>query len=142
MKQLLITTILLSNINLFGQTTKFEDMPQEILAQVDKMGIDNSPFLTELESGFFNILFQNYRKDFDFRGKKIAFITGNSGTQISNKNEYFKSVKKYSSSGSPQLRIFDSTQKTEGGGYDAVIVYWSKKTASAKDAVKLLKILK
>jgi hypothetical protein len=129
-------------MNLFGQITKFEDMPQEILEQMDKMGIDNCPFLTELESNYFNILFQNRKKDFDFRNKKIAFITGSSGKTISDKQEYFAeeriSLQRNSTPNQVQLLIFNAEQKEVSGGYDGAIVYWSKFVMPVEKIVKRL----
>jgi hypothetical protein len=131
------------NVNLFGQIKRFEDMPQEILEQMDKMGVDDCPLLTELESNYFNILFQNYRKDFDFTAKKIAFITGSSGTTFGDKKEYFEgeriSLQRNSFPTPAQLLVFNDAQKAESNGYDAVIAYWCKVLLPVKKAVKTLK---
>jgi hypothetical protein len=140
----------LLSILLFGCSTdmrsqikQFDDFPKEVLEQMDKMGIDDCLFLTELESSYFNILFHNDRKDFDFTAKKVAFITGSSGKTFGSKKEYFKgertSLQRNSSPTPVQLLVFDATQKSESGGYDAAIVYWSKRLVPINEVVKILR---
>jgi len=140
MKYLAITMMLFSSINLFGQVRNFNDIPKDILNQLDKMGVDGSSLLNSYESAYFNIVFKENLNGFDFTGKKVGFIY--SGAR-SNKKEYFDLEKdRFKRNNTPNrgtLYIFDETQKKESGGYDAAIVYWSKRLIPIQDVVKRLK---
>ncbi|GHT62543.1 hypothetical protein AGMMS50239_16150 [Bacteroidia bacterium] len=140
MKHILITIMLLSSVNLFGQIRNFKDIPKDILEQLDKMGVDNSPLLNSYESAYFNVIFKDSLKGFDFTGKKVGFIY--SGAK-SNKQEYFKLEKdRFNRNYTPNngtLYIFNAEQKAESGGYDAAIVYWSKFLVPIEKVVKRLK---
>ena len=81
MKYLAITMMLFSSINLFGQVRNFNDIPKDILNQLDKMGVDGSSLLNSYESAYFNIVFKENLNGFDFTGKKeklIRYIEDNS----------------------------------------------------------------
>lgn len=140
MKKLAILMMLFFSINLFGQVRIFDDIPKDILNQLDKMGVDELSLLNSDESAYFNVVFKENLMGFDFTGKKVGFIY--SGAR-SNKKEYFDLEKsRFKLNLTPNrgtLYIFDTTQKEESGGYDAAIVYWSKILVSAKDVVKRLK---
>jgi hypothetical protein len=140
---LVIPFFLFFNMYLFGQALKFEDISKEILDHLDDMGISTSSLLNSYESEYFNIIFKNARNTFDFKDKKVGFITGSSGKTQSNKKQYFdlerdRFHRKYTPSGGT-LYIFNEVQKEESGGYDAVIVYWSKVLIPAKDLPKRLR---
>jgi hypothetical protein len=132
--------MLLSSISSFGQVRNFNDIPKDILEHLDKMGVDNLPLLNCYESTYLNVIFKDSLKEFDFKGKQVGFIrNGGKG-----KNQYFDMHKKYiADKNSPcddgVLYFFDATQKEESGGYDAVIVYWSKRVIPINDLVKRLK---
>jgi hypothetical protein len=51
------------------------------------MGVDNSPLLNSSESAYFNVIFKDNLKGFDFTEKKVGFIYNGAK---SNKQEYFK----------------------------------------------------
>jgi len=141
MKNILSIFIMLSlAVNLFGQVRNFNDIPKEILEQLDKMGVDTLPLLNSCESAYFNVIFKDNLKGFDFAEKKVGFIYS---SRKSNKKEYFDLEKdrrnRNSTPNRGNLYIFDTTQKAESGGYDAVIVYWSKRLMPVEDLVKRLK---
>lgn len=140
MKYLAITIMLVSSINLFGQVQNFNAIPNDILKQLDKMGVDNSLSLNSSESAYFNIIFKESLKGFDFTGKKVGFIY--SGAK-SNKQEYFKLEKdRFNRNHTPNngtLYIFNAVQKAESGGYDGAIVYWSKFVVPIEKVVAKLK---
>lgn len=140
MKYLAIIVMLFSGINLFGQVRNFNNIPKDILNQLDKMGVDGSSLLNSYEGAYFNVAFKESLNGFDFTGKKVGFIY--SGAR-SNKKEYFDLEKdRFKRSNTPNrgtLYIFDETQKKESGGYDAAIVYWSKRLIPIQDVVKRLK---
>ena len=141
MKYLAIIVMLCSGMNLFGQVRNFNDIPKDILEQLDKMGVDSSPLLNNHESAFLNVIFKDSLKGFDFTNKKVGFI------KISvekGKIHYFNMQKKYfvdekHPCDNGTLYIFDAAQKEESGGYDAAIVYWSKRLIPIQEVVKRLK---
>jgi hypothetical protein len=141
MKHLVITIMLLSTMSSFGQIRDFNDIPKDILEQLDKMGVDASPLLNNYEAAYLNVIFKDSLNGFDFTGKKVGFIY--SGAK-SDKQEYFNQVKdRYHSNsttvGGSSFYIFDAAQKIESGGYDAAIVYWSKRLIPIQDVIKRLK---
>ena len=71
---------------------------------------------------------------FDFKGKKIAFINPHLVDQkqaIRTKKEYIGKIKKHLENDflypTDDLEIFNEQEKKESGGYDAMIVYQSKR---------------
>lgn len=116
--------------NLNGQVCCFNNVPNDILKHLNEMGIENSSLLNSYESCYFNVIFQDSRKSFDFSEKKVAFITGSNGCTRSDKKKYFNLERERLAHGQTPnkgvLYIFDENQKRESGGYDAVIVYWCK----------------
>ena len=140
MKYLSVLIMLFSSINLLGQARSFNNIPKNILNQLDKMGVDDSLLLNAYESTYFNHIFEKPRKEFDFTEKKIGFIYGGAK---SNKKEYFDLEKdRFNRNNTPNggtLYIFDEDQKEKSGGYDAAIVYWSKILVPSKEVVKRLK---
>jgi hypothetical protein len=122
---------------------KFENIPQNLLSHIDEMGMDECLLLTELEGQYFNALYQVNEKEFNLSGKKVGFLTGNVGKNKSNKKIYFEGERsRLKLNHSPlfgKLYIFNSDQKAENGGYDAAIVYYTKKLLSIKEVIKRLK---
>ena len=124
--------MLVFSISVFGQVYSFKNIPTEILDNLDKTGVDKSALLNSYESAYFNVIFKDSKKDFDFTGKKVGFIASAYG-KSKNKKNYFKKeksqYKKYKRTNlnyTPivtTLYIFDETQKEESGGYDAAILY-------------------
>ena len=114
---------------------EFKNIPCEILNNINKMGIDDNLLLTELEGKYFNALYQ-----------KVAFFTGSLGKTKSDKKMYFAGEKSnFRLNNSPNvgtLYIFNAEQKEQSGGYDAAIIYWSKRLVPIKEVVKRLKNIK
>ncbi len=125
------------------QVRNFSEIPKDLLENLDKMGIDSLLFLTESEGKYFNSLYQIPEKEFNLSCKKVAFFTGSLGKTESNKANYFiierdrLKCNYFPSIGT--LYIFNAQQKAESGGYDAAIVYWSKKSLTIEEVVKRLK---
>jgi hypothetical protein len=122
---------------------EFKNVPCEILKNINEMGIDDDLLLTELEGKYFNALYQIDEKNFSLSDKKVAFFTGSLGKTKSSKKKYFVDDKSnFESNNKPNtgmLYIFDEAQKKEANGYDAAIVYWSKRLVPIKEVVKNLK---
>jgi hypothetical protein len=131
------------SINLVGQVRNFNDIPKDLLEQLDKMGVDNLPLLNCCESAYLNVIFEKSRKNFDFTDKKIGFITGSNGKTVCSKKEYFDLERnRFNHNSTPNngtLYVFNAAQKAESGGYDAVIIYWCKVLVPIETAVKSLK---
>ena len=93
-----------------------------------KLGLDNNLLLTKYEAEYFNMKFKD--RGFDFNNKMIGFFIGNNGSSIQTKKEYFDRLKErlshnYSAS-MDILIVLTEEQKIESGGFDAIIVSWSK----------------
>lgn len=84
--------MLVFSISVFGQVYSFKNIPTEILDNLDKMGVDKSTLLNSYESEYFNVIFKDSKKDFDFTGKKVGFIASAYGN-TKNKEDYFKKEK-------------------------------------------------
>lgn len=96
----------------------------------DSLVIDNHPFLNVHEVELLNVLLGDVRADFDFTGKKVAFITGNTGRTVVSKSNYFKhSVIPWIENGAkPQIFMEPLTEeeKVRSGGYDVLVMSWVK----------------
>ena len=116
------------------------EFPERILADMEKTGLDNSPFLNRYESAFLNELLPDSLKCFDFTNKKVGFITACVGCS---KKGYFEMHRKHFADDkyaldSGMLYILDDRQKKESGGFDALILIWYKFILSEEEILKLL----
>lgn len=97
----------------------------------ENCGIDNKPELTDKEAIFFGQYLKTpaQKNGFDFKNKKILFVTGSNGGTLGSKIEYFKDVRewkeKYNDKIATSLIVLDDSEKLEYG-YDAIITYWVK----------------
>ena len=108
------------------------DVPQELLNNLNKMGVNNSPMLNEQEGLFLNFVFQTDSVEINLVGKKVAFL--------GSKKEYFEVTRKDSIIvGGSNLYIFNEVQKIDSGGYDAAFTYWKKFVVPSQGIVKTLK---
>ena len=123
-------------------TKSFDYIPKEILNDIDKMGVDGYLSLTDLEGKYINAIFQ-VEADINLSGNKVCFLTGNIGTNKSDKKTYFMiERRRVHSNSSPHysvLYVLNATQKERSGGYDGAIVYGSKKFISVKEVIKRLR---
>lgn len=130
----------------YRMSNKYKNIPQDILNNIDKMGMDDSLFLTELEGKYCNAIAGISEKDFNFSKSKVAFFDGKIGSIRINKKIYFTMERDYLRGGVDStsryfgtLYIFNTAQKRESGGYAAAIVGLSKKLLSTKEVIKQLK---
>ncbi|NMM48902.1 hypothetical protein [Marinigracilibium pacificum] len=121
------------------------------VSEVDKCGLEDNAHLNSYEAKYFNEVFKDRKGEFDFSRKVIAFFTGSSGTTMSVKSNYFKSLKNSNNSDKDvhawqahgtQLLILSSEEKNLSGGYDAILVSRSKLLKQGKSRTKLVKRLK
>ncbi len=140
MKYIVLIIMSLTFMSLSGQVRNFNEIPEDILVNLDKMGIDNTPLLDSCESTYFNVIFKDHLDGFDFTNKKIGFL---SSVSEWDKKEYFEEERKRffenSTTINSTLYIFDTYQKKESGGYDAAIVSWSKFLLPVNKVIKKLK---
>ena len=145
MKNFILVALTLLTFVSFGQTSvDIKNIDKETFKNIDSLGRDNNPKLTIFESDYFNQIFSRKRNDFNFANKTIAFVTGSNGKTRSNKQQYFdlereRIAKEYSLNGGA-LIIFNANEKEQSGGYDAVILYWSKVLPTKKSLFKTLKM--
>lgn len=141
MKNVLYVMLILPS-NLIGQAQDFKYIPQDLLENLFRMDCSDSSLINFDEGRYLNAIFANSRKEFDFIGKNICFITGSSGKIQSSKADYFKLEKdRYNCGYTPNggdLYIFEEKQKEKVGGYDAAIVYWCKLHLSEDNVIKRL----
>ncbi len=136
MRILIILLTLLTNI-CFGQA---------IL--IDSCGLDNSISLNKYEAQYFNQSLEQQRRpfNFDFQDKKVGFALGNFGKGLISKKEYFdRWGRAYFENDAVvvnQLIILTEEEQQQSGGYDAIIVSWSKILVSGKHKARLIKSLK
>ena len=95
-----------------------------------------NPDLTENEANYFNSEFSEQRKDFDFLGKRVAFV---SGTSFIDKKKYFKNYG--GNEVVANLVTLTEEEKLKANGYDAIIVLWRKQGVSKSFRKKLIKRL-
>ena len=80
----------------------------------------------------------------NFNIKKFIFICGN-GTNIITKDDFFqeinKSISEYGEIKGTYCYEFSDTEKNENGGFDGMIVIWSKINMSETRKEKILKLL-
>lgn len=149
-KNIVFCLFTIISLNMFSQVyhlkNKYDNIPREILSNIDKMGIDDSLYLTELEGKFLNAIAGISEKDFNFSKSKVAFFEGNVGSLRSDKKDYFAMLREWLNARTDStiyyfgaLYLFNNAQKKESGGYDAAIVSGSKKLLSIKEVLKQLK---
>jgi hypothetical protein len=117
------------------QVRNFSEIPNDLLDNLDKMGIDTSLILNEYEGKYLNFIFKIDPQDFNLVGTKVGFSRS--------KIDYFGDTRErfYRNSttvGGSSLYIFNATQKEESGGYDAAITYWNKFVIPSKEVIKRL----
>lgn len=103
--------------NVFGQVT-------------DSIGLDNNPILNGQESKMLHDVIDSSRAKTDLTGKKIAFITGSTGSVIVSKSNYFRAyVKPGIETGNTMdfhLLALTKDEKLKSGGYDFIALSWVK----------------
>ena len=129
-----------NNMSEFGQIYElqihtFGEIPTDLLSHIEEMGVDCSSILNEYEGRYFNFIFKIDTQDFNLIGKKVGFLRSKTDYFRDTRERFYRNDETVGGSG---LYIFDATQKEESG-YDAAIVYWSKRLIPITDVVKRLK---
>lgn len=112
---------------------------------IDSLGLNSSPELNSSEVKYFNSQ-TNKPDSFDFKNKRVGFFYYNNGSTYITKKEYFdKWGKEYLLNNHGvmnQLLVLTPIEKGESGGYDIIIVSWSKLKINEKDKPRLIRKLK
>jgi hypothetical protein len=129
-------------MNVFGQTIfrkvgYFSEIPKDLLDNLDKMGVDSSLILNEYEEKYLNFIFKIDPQDFNLVGKKVVFLGSKMAFFKDERDWFYRGCE--GGVGGTTLYIFDTTQKSESGGYDAAITYWNKFVIPIEEVVKRLK---
>ena len=110
--------------------------------QLDSCGLNNDSKLNANEAAYFNKRYQETRGEFNFLHKRLIFITGGTGGILGSKRKYFDYVKEWKVEygrdyiGGSTLMPFTEAQRSESGGHDAIVTYWTKLLPSAKHVIK------
>lgn len=101
-------------------------LPFTLLSQqLDSLGLGDNRILNRQEYTFLNSYLSD-RGDFDFKGKRVAFVAGTTGNVLITKKEFFdkfghppdEAVRKRNCS----LIVLTPAEKDRAGGYDAIIL--------------------
>lgn len=108
-------------------------------------GLDTNSNLNEVNAIFFNEVFKDdFRKkrDFDFKGKKIAIFNSYEKYKRVSIPEYVSRIRsqvdKYGNNLLDFLYFLNEEQKIESGGYDVIIQYQCKKDLPIETLIRLL----
>ena len=123
---------------------KLAECEKEKPTDLYQLGLDNNPILTKAESDYFNKAFKDHKANFNFSKMKIGFFYGNNGSRIQTKKQYFDSAKNRlgncESASNDFVIKLTNEEKAESGGYDFIIVSWSKIIPTDKE--RMIKELK
>ena len=112
----------------------------------DSLGMDDNPYLNDMEARYFNIQVLPYRGEFDFRGKKIGLFIEKNGKHMVSKKEYFDNwAREHLSAkdfGQNQLFILSAEEKEISKAFDAIIVSRSEKKITDKRKQQLIRKLR
>lgn len=124
-----------------------KDSYKFVLDHFDKMGIDDTSILNNVEGTYFNILFCNQREQFDFCNKRVVFFWGPSGTNIRTKRDFLpKSSDEFvieqieQTSFLRQMLVLPKSV-TDKIDFDVAVSFGMKKPLTEKHVLKQLKKL-
>jgi hypothetical protein len=109
---------------------------------IDSLGANKNNILNGDESTYLNDAFMKKRGDFNFKEKKVGFFIGSSNYRLWNKQNYFEDVKgrlRDKTTMQHQLLILNENERIKSGGYDALVIAWSKILVTDNQKDKLIK---
>jgi len=133
------------NYSALSQEESQEETPDEIVACLPEIGKANDSALNDCEGKILNYKFFRHRGSFDFTGKRVAFFSGNTGTVRRSPKDYFEGTKRSYEKWGIVFRakydyiVFFDEEEAKQTGYDAVIIWGSKKPLTKGRARALLK---
>jgi len=109
--------------------------------EVDSLGVNNDPLLNVYESSFLESQFDN--ETLELNDKRIVFYKSLSGIQ--SKQVFFSDSREHILNGHKiplQIIELSNKEKTETGGFDAIVVSWSKFQLTPKMKEKIIEKIK
>ncbi len=109
--------------------------------EVDSLGVNNDPLLNVYESSFLESQFDN--ETLELNDKRIVFYKSLSGIQ--SKQVFFSDSREHILNGHKiplQIIELSNKEKTETGGFDAIVVSWSKFQLTPKMKEKIVEKIK
>lgn len=142
-KIFLIIAFITMGLSLFAQE-KSDTIPADILENLSKIGLDDSPLLNQYESRFLNYFLPSVRytglsENVDFTSLRAAFFKGNVGTVEFGKKEFFADIDFFSPGDYSFQIILFSKENAAKLNYDVAIIHLSKRLNTEKEIVRLLK---
>lgn len=100
---------------------------------LNNMGKDHNPILNKTESDYFNVFFKDKRQEFDFKDKKVAFISHKYDyIFIRSKNDFFNYYYKEKPTANERrikMIILDSIKRQATNGVDVILIMDTSKKA-------------
>jgi hypothetical protein len=112
---------------------------------IDSCGLDNKSILTKWEMEYFKESIKTL-KSIELENKLFAFACGNSGNTVISKKDYFDKWGRdyYNRNADVSNILFSLTEeeKSLSGGYDFIIVSYSKTVIAGESRIKLIERVK
>ncbi|MDO6388643.1 hypothetical protein Q4E40_00805 [Pontibacter sp. BT731] len=109
-------------------------------------GQEISSNLTVKEQRLLDSLLTNKKTDFSFKDKKVAFISGHSGTDINHKDYFLKTfIFDYLDKGIDPVisyRVLNEQERLTANGYDIIVMQVPKIYTSRQHKANLKKLAK
>lgn len=97
------------------------DAPDSLLANLEKIGVDDNDLLNDYEITFFQFIFNLKPEDVIFKGKRVYFVGGKKRFFYEEKERFYHGQK--DGLGCTTLFILNESQREEVNGYDMIIDY-------------------
>ncbi|MBS3913614.1 MAG: hypothetical protein KG003_03895 [Bacteroidetes bacterium] len=131
----------MKHILLFSLSLLFAIKTKGQIINIDSCGLDTKSILNKWEIGYFKRSIGTLQS-MDLENKHFAFAYGDKGSAIITKKDYFERWgRKYfinKDSVANILIVLTPEEKVSSGGYDYVIISWSKIQISEKSRKKLI----
>ncbi len=142
MKILTITFMLYvstMSVIILPNNRSFQSLPLNVIRNFDSLGINTSSTLNKYEGYYLNHLFGLDTAKQNLVNKKVGFITR--GVKR-DKNSYFDKEKFHYKTdflmSESRLHILSQKDQIKSNGYEAVVVYWSKKLLSTDQVLEII----
>jgi hypothetical protein len=104
-------------------TTLFLSIAVLTHAQQSSLGANDYARVSPEEAQFLADYFSDQKVKVDFKGKTVAFITGQGGSVVSTKSSFFKYAQKYKADGGTWARKLKFREFEQTGGYHIIVAY-------------------
>ena len=127
-------------IGIAQENLDISDAPDSLLANIEKIGVDDNELLNDYEITYFQFIFNLKPGDVVFKGKRVLFVCGKKRFFAEEKGRFYHRQK--DGLGCTTLFILDESQREEVNGYDMIIDYrppMQKRVRSIKSVVRDIK---